>query len=42
MSFLLNYFKNSYIELKKVVWPDRQEVTKIALPLSHLQSFLLY
>jgi preprotein translocase subunit SecE len=31
MNFLVNYFKSSYVELKKVVWPDRQEVTKIAL-----------
>jgi preprotein translocase subunit SecE len=30
MSFLINYFKSSYVELRKVVWPDRQEVTKIA------------
>lgn len=34
MRKLIRYFKESYLELKKVVWPDRDEVvasTKVVL-----------
>ncbi len=40
MNAMMKYFKSSYDELKKVVWPERQEVLKIGLSIVLFVSIL--
>ncbi|MFA5570364.1 MAG: preprotein translocase subunit SecE [Sphaerochaetaceae bacterium] len=44
MKKLMRYFKESYLELKKVVWPSKEEVvvsTKVVIISTAIFAFIL-